>query len=267
MIFVDTHTHCYSEEFDADRRSVVQRALEQQVQYLILPAIDSRYSDRLMALVSDFPEHCFPMAGLHPTSVKEHFKEELKHVETMLAAGNRGVIRQFCAIGEIGIDLYWDKTFEREQRSAFESQLDLAVTYDLPVVIHTRNSMDVVLEILNRRHDPGLRGIFHCFSGNLDQANQAVGLGFHLGIGGVITYKNSGLQKVVEAIEIERLVLETDSPWLPPVPHRGQRNEPAYIPIIAGKVAEIKQLSLQEVALITTANALRIFGLENKADS
>lgn len=198
------------------------------------------------------------MMGLHPTSVKENYRDELNIVSGYLSNPEL----KFRAIGEVGIDLYWDKTFEAEQRMAFNFQLDLAITCNLPVVIHTRNSMDIALGMVEDRYNPKLRGVFHCFSGNREQAERAVSLGFMLGIGGVITYKNSGLQTVVEHTSLEHLLLETDAPWLPPVPHRGQRNEPSYIPFIARKIAEIKAVSLEEVAARTTENALRLFQVE-----
>ena len=257
MDFTDTHTHLYADEFDHDREAMMQRAEKLGVTHLLLPAIDSGYHERMLRLAGEFPHLCYPMMGLHPTSVKENYREELELVAGYLANNDN----KFYAIGEIGIDLYWDKTHEAAQRIAFSHQLDLALKYDLPVVIHTRNSMDIALEIMSERHDHKLRGVFHCFSGNTEQAKTAISLGFKLGIGGVITYKNSGLQTVVENIPLEHLLLETDAPWLPPVPYRGQRNEPSYIPIIAGKIAELKNVSLEEVAAITTAGARGMFGI------
>jgi len=254
-MFIDTHTHIYSEEFDADREMAISRAGQAGVDCFLLPAIDSQYHERLLHTVSGFPHLCYPMMGLHPTSVKADFQNELAIVENYL---ERPDLR-FYAVGEIGIDLYWDKTYEAEQKNAFRKQLNLAVTHHLPVVIHTRNSMDMALEILEKENNPGLRGVFHCFSGNQEQARRAINLGFLLGIGGVITYKNSGLQKVVEMTNPEHLVLETDAPWLPPVPHRGERNEPSYISLIAQKMAEIKKITLDQVAEITTQNARTIF--------
>ncbi len=258
MTFTDTHNHCYAGEFDADRPAMIRRAIDAGVSYMFLPAIDSGHTDRLLEMAGNYPQHCFPMMGLHPTSVRENYPEELAHVEEMLA--KPGVI--FYAIGEIGIDLYWDRTFEQQQVEVFRRQLKLAVEYDLPVVIHTRNSMDIALQIVSEWPGNPLRGIFHCFSGNAVQAAQAIRLGFKLGIGGVITYRNSGLQKVVEHTPVEHLVLETDAPWLPPVPHRGERNEPSYIPLIAQKIAEIKNLSLETVAEITTNNAVDLFRID-----
>lgn len=257
--FIDTHTHCYSGEFDSDRSEVIHRAIRQGVTRMFLPAIDSGYTERLLKLASDFPEHCLPMAGLHPTSVKENYREELDHVAALLSDSGR----TFYAVGEIGIDLYWDRTFEKEQIEVFNRQLDLAVQYGLPAVIHTRNSMDLALEILETRNDKGMSGIFHCFSGNLTQAKRAIALGFLLGIGGVVTYRNSGLQTVVEQIPLDHLVLETDAPWLPPVPHRGSRNEPSYIPLIAEKIADLKKVIPDLVARTTTENAAKLFRINS----
>jgi TatD DNase family protein len=255
MFFTDSHTHLYAQEFTGDLDAMMQRAIAQNVSHLFLPAIDAEYHEKMLQVCRQYPGICFPMMGLHPTSVKENYLDELHIVSNYLANPDN----RFFAIGEVGIDLYWDKTFEAEQRIAFNLQLDLAIKYNLPVVIHTRNSMDIALGIVEERHDPRLRGVFHCFSGNIEQAERAIGLGFMLGIGGVVTYKNAGLQAVVEHTSLDSLLLETDAPWLPPVPHRGQRNEPSYIPIIAQKIADIKSVSLAEVAERTTANALRLF--------
>ncbi|MCX6245129.1 MAG: TatD family hydrolase [Bacteroidetes bacterium] len=257
MNFVDTHTHLYAEEFNPDRDAVVRNAVEQGVSRMMLPAIDISYHRRMMDLVERHPENCFPMIGLHPTSVKDNYREELDFVKSKLAEGKE----TYYGIGEIGIDLYWDKTHAKEQEEAFAFQLDLAIQYNLPVAIHTRNSFDIAIGIIRQKNDPRLKGIFHCFGGSVEQARHAIELGFLLGIGGIITYKNSGLQKVVEVTGLEHLVLETDSPWLPPVPHRGERNESAYIPRIAQKVAEIRNVTIQDVAEITTGNAQRLFSL------
>jgi TatD DNase family protein len=258
MIFVDTHTHLYLEEFDSDRDNIVRNAIHNGVKYFFLPNIDSSSIEGMMALSDSFPGHCFPMMGLHPTSVKSNYKEEITIAEKHLSFS----VKRFYAIGEIGIDLYWDKTFSKEQYVAFTIQLDWAVKYDLPVVIHTRNSFDVAIDIIEKKNDPAIRGIFHCFGGSIKQAEKAIELGFLLGIGGIITYRNSGLQKVVEVIDLEHLVVETDAPFLPPVPYRGQRNESSYIPVIAEKVAEIKNTSITEVAEITTRNALKLFNIK-----
>ncbi|MEI6456477.1 MAG: TatD family hydrolase [bacterium] len=259
MIFCDSHTHLYADEFSGDIDAVMNRANEAGVSHLFIPNVDSETIDPMMNLSSCFRGICHPMAGLHPTSVRGNYKKELEAVVKSLDTSREKLV----AIGEIGIDLYWDKTFEREQREAFIFQLDLSAEHDLPVVIHTRNSMDLALEIIEERNDPSLRGVFHCFSGDINQANRAISLGFYLGIGGVITYKNSGLQVVVEKTNLEHLLLETDSPWLPPVPHRGERNEPAYIPLVAAKVAEIKKISIAEVAETTTKNSLLLFQIHS----
>ena len=257
MIFADTHTHLYLEEFENDREMVVRNAIDQGVRFIFLPNIDSNSVEGMMILADKFPGHCFPMMGLHPTSVRANYLDELTGVENELADRTRN----YVAVGEIGIDLYWSREFEGFQHSAFSIQLDLAVKYDLPVVIHTRNSFDVAIDLIEQKNDPAIRGIFHCFGGSVKQAEKAIELGFKLGIGGIITYKNSGLQKVVETVGLEHLVLETDAPFLPPVPYRGKRNESSYIPVIAQKVAEITTTTIEEVARITTTNALKIFQL------
>jgi TatD DNase family protein len=257
MIFADTHTHLYAGDFDADRDAIVGKAIDAGVKYLFLPGIDIEYYDRMMELSSRFPGNCFPMIGLHPTSVKQDYKKELDFITGKLASGKE----KYYAIGEVGMDLYWDKTYTAEQEEALGYQADLAIRYNLPMVIHTRNSFDEVIKILGKKKSPGLTGVFHCFGGSVSQAKQALDLNFYLGIGGIITYKNSGLQKVVEEISLEHLLLETDSPWLPPVPHRGQRNDSSYIPLIAQKIAEIKRVPVEEVAKVTTSNALKLFGI------
>lgn len=254
MIFIDTHTHLYSEEFDADREKVIQNAVDNGVTKLLLPAIDRCYYGKMMIL-ADHSQYCFPMIGLHPTSVKSNYQEELAFVDECLENNNE----RFYAIGEIGIDLYRDKTHIIEQTTVFGHQLDLAIQYELPAAIHTRNSFELAIDLIRQKNNTTLKGVFHCFSGSVEQAHQAIRAGFMLGIGGIITYKNSGLQKVVQEIPLEYLVLETDAPWLPPVPYRGQRNESAYIPLIAGRIAELKDIPLEEVAGITTKNALTLF--------
>ncbi len=258
MIFADTHTHLYAEEFAADRDQVVQKAFDNGVKYLFLPNIDRQYYQGMMDLCLRHPGHCFPMIGLHPTSVKSDYQDELNFIIEKLSQDEQ----RFYAIGEVGIDLYWDKTYADEQADALNIHLDLALKYCLPVVIHTRNSFDEVIHILEEKQNPALSGVFHCFGGSVGQAKQAISLGFFLGIGGIITYKNSGLQKVLEEVDLENLVLETDAPWLTPVPFRGQRNESSFIPFIAGKIAEIKKLPVEEVARITTENALKLFNIK-----
>lgn len=261
MILTDTHTHLYSEEFNADRVQVVERAIAAGVTRFFLPNIDSTSIGALFELCEKFPENCFPMMGLHPTSVKENFEEELEIVRTYLEGRFRAQAIKFYAVGEIGIDLYWDKTFFSQQQLAFDTQIKWAKEFSLPIVIHSRNSFDEIVEILEKHTDDKLRGIFHCFSGTKEQAEKAISLGFKLGIGGVLTYKNSGLDKAITDIDLKHLVLETDSPYLTPTPHRGKRNESGYITLVAQKLAEIKNISLEEVAEITTANSKNIFGI------
>jgi len=257
MTYIDTHAHLYLEEFDSDRDAVVDRAVASGVTKILLPNIDSSSVNQMLILSSRHPSICHPMIGLHPTSVKHDWQEELDIVEECLDAPEYC----FLAVGEIGIDLYWDKTFTQEQKMAFSRQLDLAIRHKLPVAVHTRNSFDIAADIIASMNNPGLRGVFHCFGGNLAQAKRAISLGFLLGIGGVITYKNSGLQHVVAETGLEHLLLETDAPFLPPVPHRGERNESSYIPLIAAKIAEIKGVDVNTVAKITTENASKLFDL------
>jgi len=253
MILTDTHTHLYLDAFDDDRDAVIQRSIDQQVRYMLLPNIDEGSIDPMLALCDTFPGTCFPMLGLHPTSVKENYKEALKKIFSRFGE------REFVAIGEIGIDLYWDKTYFVQQQAAFRQQIELAMESELPIVIHCRDSFDAIISILGDYMDSGIRGVFHCFTGTLAEARQAIGLGFKLGIGGVVTFKNSGLDEVVREVDMKDLLLETDSPFLAPVPFRGRRNESAYINIIAKRVSEIKQIAKEEVAAITTQNALSLF--------
>lgn len=252
-MFIDTHTHLYSEEFNTDRANVIKKAISAGVTKLFLPNIDSTSIDGMLALEKEYPQNCFPMMGLHPCSVNENVEAELKLVGDWLAK------RKFSAVGEIGIDLYWDKTFFEQQKMAFKKQIDWALQYDLPIVIHCRDAFDEIFEILTA-YQKLPKGIFHCFSGNLEQANKIIEhTQFKLGIGGVVTFKNSGLDKVVEQIDMKHLVLETDSPYLAPVPFRGKRNESGYLMMVAEKVAQIKNSSIAEVAEITTKNAEEIF--------
>jgi TatD DNase family protein len=253
MIFTDTHTHLYLDAFDDDRRQVVENAIKQEIKFMLLPNIDSGSADNLLALCEVFPENCFPMMGLHPTSVKENYKEELKIVSEWFEK------KKFIAVGEVGIDLYWDKTFLKQQEEAFRFQIDLALKYDLPVAIHSRESFSEIAAILQDYRDTGLKGVFHCFTGTIAQAELAIDLGFYLGIGGVLTFKNSGLDKVMEMTELKHILLETDSPFLAPVPFRGKRNESSYIPLIARKLAEVKNTTIDEIAVVTTSNAKHLF--------
>lgn len=255
MILTDTHAHLYLEQFDDDRHQMVERAVHHGVRYLFLPNIDKESIGPMMQLAREFPDHCFPMIGLHPTSVKEDYAEQLETVREWLLK------EKFYAIGEMGIDLYWDKTFFMQQQDAFRHQAALALEFDLPLVIHARNSFDEIFTLLDEIYQPGLHGVFHCFTGDYDQAKHIMEMGFLLGIGGVLTYKNSLLADVIRQIPMENLLLETDAPFLAPVPYRGKRNESAYIPFIAQKIAEIKDVTVEEVARITTLNASRLFNI------
>jgi len=255
MILTDTHTHLYSEQFNEDIDQVISNCIDKGITRLFLPNIDSESIDGMMQLGVKYPKNCFPMMGLHPTSVKENYKEELALVKEWMGK------HQFCAIGEIGIDLYWDKTFLAAQQDAFRFQIELAKQYNLPFVIHCRDAFDEIFEILDELNDDKMRGIFHCFTGTIEQANHVINYGgFKIGIGGVVTFKNSGLDKVVEQIDLAHLVLETDSPYLAPTPFRGKRNESTYLYNIAERVGEIKGVSIEKVAEITTENSQQVFG-------
>ncbi|MEM6700622.1 MAG: TatD family hydrolase, partial [Bacteroidota bacterium] len=248
-MLIDTHTHLYVEQFAADRAAVIDRAMEVGVQKFYLPNIDSEHIENLLALEAAYPEHCFPMMGLHPCSVKENYEEELAIVEQWL---NK---RSFVAVGEIGLDLYWDRTFFEQQKAAFRQQIQWAKELGLPIVIHSRESTWEVIEILRAAQDESLRGIFHCFGGNVEEAKAITELGFYLGIGGVLTFKKAKLDETLKEVDLQHIVLETDAPYLAPTPYRGKRNESAYIRIIAEKLAEVKGVSLKEVAAKTSQNA------------
>jgi TatD DNase family protein len=256
MIFTDTHTHLYSKDFDADRTALIEKAIVDGVTRLFMPNVDEGSIPLMLAVEKQFPENCFAMMGLHPCSVDKTYQHQLQVIEYWLSK------RKFAAIGEIGIDLYWDKTFFVQQQDAFRTQIQLAKKYNLPYIIHSRNSFDEVMEIVSEFKGDAIKAIFHCFSGNIKQAEEVIAAGnFKLGIGGVVTFKNSGLDKVVEAIDLKHLVLETDAPYLAPMPHRGKRNEPNYLLLIAKKIAEIKNISVEEVAAVTTQNSKEVFGL------
>ncbi len=257
-MFVDTHAHLYLKQFDEDQDEMMTRAQEQGIEKIYLPNIDSSTIDRMLALEAAYPERCFPMMGLHPCSVKENYKEELAVVEKWLGQ------RSFCAVGEIGVDLYWDKTFKAQQEEAFRIQINWAKDLKIPIVIHCRESMDICINIVQEEKDENLQGIFHCFGGSLEQARAIMDLEFYMGIGGVATYKNSGMDKVLKDVPLTSLVLETDAPYLSPVPFRGKRNESAYIHQIAVKLASIQSKELKEVELQTTINAEKIFGLAKR---
>ncbi len=253
-MLVDTHAHLYLHQFDEDRDAVLQRAREKGIYKFFLPNVDSSTIDDMFAMEEKYPGECYAMMGLHPCSVKSNYKEELAIVEKWLQK------RPFVAVGEIGTDLYWDKTFIEEQKDAFRIQANWAKELEIPIVIHCRDSIDLTIDLVKEQHDGRLRGIFHCFGGSLEQAKKIIDLGFFLGIGGVLTFKKSGLDKTVEQISLEHLVLETDSPYLAPTPFRGKRNESAYIHQIGEKLASIKETALEEVARITSKNAGKVFG-------
>lgn len=251
--YVDTHAHIYHEDFRNDRDDMLNRCREVKVDRIFMPNVDHTSIDDMMELETRSEGMCHAMMGLHPCSVKKDFERELYVVEDWLSK------RQFAAVGEIGTDLYWDKTLFDKQKEAFNIQVGWAKKYRLPVVIHCRESIDETIALVEQAKDDTLTGIFHCFTGNADQARRITEMGFLLGIGGVATFKNGGLDKVLPDIRLEHLVLETDSPYLAPVPYRGKRNEPAYIPLVASRVGEIKEVSVDEVMRVTTQNALRLF--------
>lgn len=255
MTITDTHAHLYSEAFEEDRREMIQRALDAGISRFFIPAIDSEYIEAMYALEKAFPKHIYLMAGLHPTHVKENFKDELAIVEKQLEE------RKFFAVGETGVDLYWDKSTLGIQQEAFQFQIQLARKYKLPVVIHCRDAFDEVFEVLEQEKGEGLRGIFHCFTGNYEQAQKALSYNLKLGIGGVVTFKNGKIDTFLDQIPLKEIVLETDAPYLAPVPYRGKRNESLYLVEVLNKVAEIYQLTPKEVAQITTDNSRDIFGI------
>lgn len=254
MLFIDTHAHLYSEEFDADRDEVIERAIKAGVTKILLPNIDSTSLVGLKSLIDKYPEQCYAMLGLHPCSVFENYQLELSSIEKMISE------MPIKAIGEIGIDLYWDTTFKKQQEEAFIIQCNWANHLNIPVAIHTRNATAETIACL-RQLDKQPAGVFHCFGGTLEEANEIIGLGYSLGIGGVLTYKNSTLSTVLKDIDISYLVLETDAPYLSPVPYRGKRNESAYIPVIASKLAEIYNMPVELVAKKTSENARKLFSI------
>jgi len=255
VILTDTHTHLYSDEFDQDRDEMIQRALDAGVSRFFIPALDSTCTELMYDLEKKHPDTVFLMMGLHPTYVKDNYLEEVQHVENELAK------RKFYAIGEIGIDLYWDKTHLKEQQIAFKRQIQLAKHYKLPIVIHCRDAFDEIFEILEEEKSPELFGIFHCFSGTHEQALQAISYNMKLGIGGVVTFKNGKIDQFLKQIDLQHIVLETDSPYLAPIPYRGKRNESSYIVNVVAKLSQIYGLSENEIASITTENSKAIFGI------
>lgn len=253
MIITDTHTHLYSEAFDEDKTAMMQRALDAEVKRFFVPAIDSTHTESMFQLEQEYPKNVFLMMGLHPTSVKDNYKEELKHVAEMLE------YRSFVAVGEIGIDLYWDKSTLTIQQEAFKFQIDLAKKYKLPIVIHCRESFDEIFEVLDEKKGDDLYGIFHCFTGTKEQAEKAISYNMKLGIGGVVTFKNGKIDKFLNEIDLQHIVLETDAPYLSPVPYRGKRNESSHILYVLEKLSTIYGVSKEEIAEITTANSKQIF--------
>lgn len=252
---IDTHAHIYLEQFNEDLPDTIERLQRNGVKRVLMPNVDSTTTESMLAVEQKYPDTCISMMGLHPCSVNADFQKELYHVEEWL---NK---RKFLAVGEIGTDLYWDKTYYPQQVEAFNIQCELALKHDLPIVIHCRDSIDETIALVQPFSERELKGIFHCFTGNLDQANRIVELGFMLGIGGVATFKNGGLDKVLPHIDLKNLVLETDSPYLAPVPHRGKRNEPAYVRLVAERLVTLMGLSFQQVIEQTTVNATEFFKL------
>jgi TatD DNase family protein len=254
-MLIDTHAHLYSSDFADDRDAIIQRAVNAKVSKIVLPNIDENSILPMLLLSADHPDVCFPLMGLHPTSVGSSYKEQLTNTETWLSK------EKFYGVGEIGIDLYWDKTYYREQEDAFRIQLRMARTLKLPVVIHVRNSFDEVFSVIEKEQDGTLCGIFHCFSGSAIEAEKIIGLGFYIGIGGVVTFKNSQLSTILKGIDLQHIVLETDAPYLAPMPYRGKRNESSYLIYIAAHLADIYDLPVGKVAEITSLNAHRVFGI------
>lgn len=253
MIITDTHTHLYSEAFDDDRNEMINRAIENGVSRFFIPAIDSSYTESMFQLEHDYPSNVFLMMGLHPTHVKDNYQEELKHVEDMLAS------RHFYAVGEIGIDLYWDQSTLEIQKTAFKHQIQLAKKYKLPIVIHCREAFNEIFEVLESEKSDDLYGIFHCFTGDLEQAHQAISYNMKLGIGGVATFKNGKIDQFLNQIDLKHIVLETDSPYLAPVPYRGKRNESLYILKVLDRLSNLYGMSRQVIAEITTQNSMDVF--------
>jgi TatD DNase family protein len=252
---IDTHCHLYVDEFDEDREKVILHAQTVGVKKFFLPAIDKSFTEKMNALEKQFPHVCYAMAGLHPCSVFENNEEELHNINNQLLE------RKFCAIGEAGLDFHWDKTFVKQQYECLEIQIELALEYKLPIILHTRSATEETIEVIKKYKHTNLTGIFHCFSGSYEQAKKIIDLGFYLGIGGVVTYKNSGLGNTLTKFNLDHVVLETDAPYLSPVPFRGKRNESSYIKYVAEKIAEVKNISFEEVENITDANAEKIFGI------
>ena len=254
-MIIDTHSHIYLPEFDPDRANMLVRAENEKVGLILMPAIDNQTHFVMLKAEGDFPKKCLSMMGLHPCSVKEGYKQELKIVREYFEK------RKFVAVGETGLDFYWDRTFTKEQYESFQIQIELAKQYDIPVVIHSRNSIDECIKVIKENQQGNLKGVFHCFTGNEKQAKEIIDLGFCLGIGGVVTFKNSGLDKVMANINMKNVILETDAPYLAPAPFRGKRNECSYLKYVAEKLGEIKNVSKEEIGNITTTNAKELFSI------
>ena len=254
-MLIDTHTHLYASEFAADRADVIDRAMEAGVLQFVLPAIDSKNTEAMHAIKRDYPNNMHLMMGLHPTHVGDTVNEELAHIYAQLQQ------HKFVAVGEIGMDLYWDKTYKKAQQKAFAQQITWALEFDLPIVIHCRDAFDEIFEVLEGVNNTKLRGVFHCFTGNAVQAQRAIDLNMFIGIGGVVTFKNGGLAETLTQIPLASVVLETDAPYLAPTPHRGKRNESSFLPLIATKVASVYGLNTHLIAQITTQNAKKLFGI------
>lgn len=255
MTFIDTHSHIYLDQFLDDREKMLERAADAGVSRILLPAIDTETHTVQFQLEESYPTICASMMGLHPCSVKSNYEEELRVVKDELSR------RNFVGVGEIGLDFYWDLTFQDQQYRAFHEQLNLALEYDLPVSIHSRNSTDECIAVVREHQHGNLKGVFHCFTGSLEQAKEIIDQGFYLGIGGVVTFKNGGLDPVIKELGLENFVLETDAPYLAPVPFRGKRNEPSYLTYIAQRIADLKETGIEKVAEVTTRNAQEVFGV------
>lgn len=255
MTFIDTHSHIYLDEFLDDREKMLERAREAGVSRILLPAVDTETHLGLLQLEESYPTLCASMMGLHPCSVKSNYEEELRVVKDELSR------RKFIGVGEIGLDFYWDLTFQDHQYQAFHEQLELALHYDLPVSIHSRNATAECIKVVREHQNGSLKGAFHCFSGTVEEAREIIDLGFYLGIGGVLTFKNGGLDPVIKELDLDHIILETDAPYLAPVPFRGKRNEPSYLKYIAQRMADIKETGIESIAEMTTKNAEKLFGL------
>lgn len=255
MTFFDTHTHLFLREFNTDRQEIIAKSIKAGVTRMMIPNIDVNSINRVKETCELFPENCFPAMGLHPSSVKEDYIAQLQKIKKEIEKN------KYFAIGETGIDLYWDKTFVKEQKESFSMHIEWSLEVKLPIIIHIRNAFKETFEVLEKYKDKKLNGVFHCFSGNYNDAKRAIEQGFMLGIGGVVTYNNSEVQEIVSKIGLEHIVLETDSPYLTPVPYRGKRNESSYIPYIASKIAELKNTNIEEVAHITSNNASKLFNI------